>query len=134
VRFLLDTNIVIDMLRNPESRALNHLEGLSIGDVGISTITLAELEYGVHRSNRPAHNAALLLQACSSLEICEFDSFASERYGRVRVQLESTGQPIGPLDTLIAAHALALGVDLVTHNTREFQRVDGLVLADWLSE
>ncbi len=134
MRFLLDTNIVIDMLRNPESRALTHLEGLSVGDVGISTITLAELEYGVHRSSRPAHNAALLLQACSALEICEFDSYAAQRYGRVRAQLESAGKPIGPLDTLIAAHALALGVDLVTHNTREFQRVDGLTVADWLIE
>jgi tRNA(fMet)-specific endonuclease VapC len=129
---MLDTNICIDMLRSPSSRAFKHILKLEVGDVGISTITLAELEYGVNKSSDPAKNTALLIEACSVFEIADFDNEAAACYGLVRSSLELKGMSIGPLDTLIGAHALSLGVTLVTSNMREFKRIKGLELENWL--
>ena len=130
--YLLDTNIFIDILRRPDSAALKHLVRLSPDDVAISTITLAELEYGVCKSANPARNAQLLIKACTPIAILPFDNAAAGLYGIVRAQLEAKGSPIGPLDTLIAAHALSLKAVLVTNNMREFKRVKGLQLENWL--
>lgn len=132
MKYLLDTNICIEMLRRPGSPAFGHLHRLQVGDIGISTITLAELEFGINKSSAPARNAMLLAQACSTLEIVDFDNHAAACYGQVRCGLEARGKPIGPLDTLIAAHALSLGVTLVTNNMREFKRVKGLRLENWM--
>ncbi len=132
MKYMLDTNICIDLLRHRDSPALEYIQKLHVGDVGISCITLAELECGVQKSSNPARNARLLIEACSIFEIADFDNHAAQAYGEVRAQLESKGTPIGPLDTLIAAHALSLNVTLVTDNTREFQRVDDLALENWI--
>jgi tRNA(fMet)-specific endonuclease VapC len=132
--FLLDTNICIDILRRPNSLALKHLVRLAPGDVAISTISLAELEYGVHKSSNPTRNAQLLIEACTPLTIVPFDNAAAGVYGLVRARLETKGTPIGPMDTLIAAHALSLKATLVTNNLREFKRIKGLLLENWLRD
>ena len=130
--YLLDTNIFIDMLRRPKSAAFKHLLPLEPDAVAISTVTLAELEYGVHKSSNPSGNAQLLIEACTPLTILSFDNAAASAYGWVRARLEAKGTPIGPMDTLIAAHALSLDATLVTNNMREFKRVKGLRLENWL--
>ena len=102
-----------------------------VGDIGISVITLAELEYGVMKSSRPARNQEALEQFVSPLEVASFDRAATAAYGRLRTTLEKKGQPVGSMDLLIAAHAVSLDVRLITHNVKEFGRVPGLRIEDW---
>ena len=99
--------------------------------MGISSITLAELEFGAARSSRASQARQALAEFLLPLEVAPFDEPAARAYGGVRETLEKKGRPIGPLDTLIAAHALGLDAVLVTNNTREFARVPGLALEDW---
>ena len=132
MKFMLDTNICIDILRRSNSPALKQIISHQVGDIGISVITLAELEHGVKKSANPAKNAARLIQALSAFEIADFDNHAAATYGLVRAQLESKGKPIGPLDTLIASHALSIDAVLVTDNMREFKRVKGLTVENWI--
>jgi tRNA(fMet)-specific endonuclease VapC len=130
---LLDTSICIELLRAGSAPALARMRKHDIDEIAISTITLAELQYGVARSARPAHHAQLLARFCAAIGILPFDHIAAETYGRVRAALEHAGTPIGPLDSLIAAHALAAGLTLVTNNEREFHRVAGLRIENWLT-
>lgn len=132
MKYMLDTNILIEMLRRSTSPAFKHVRKRRIGDIGISAITLSELEYGVNKSADPARNAALLIEACSPFEIADFDNHAAACYGLVRADLEAKGKPIGPLDMLIAAHAKSLDVTLVTNNMREFKRIKDLKLENWI--
>jgi tRNA(fMet)-specific endonuclease VapC len=132
IRYLLDTNTCIEVIRKRSERVLARLRKCPIGAAGISSITLAELQYGVARSSRPEQNLAALTQFCAPLEIAPFDGRAASAYGRVRASLEERGCPAGPLDTLIAAHALSLGAALVTDNVREFRRIDSLAVENWL--
>lgn len=132
MQVMLDTNICIYLIKNRPVHLRSRFQQYNIGDVGISSITLSELMVGVERNaNRPQalHALQLLLQ---SLSIADFDVQAAYIYARIRVDLEKRGLAIGPLDMLIAAHALSLGLVLVTHNTREFQRVPGLQIEDWV--
>lgn len=130
-RFLLDTDICVQLLRGRAPTLFKKLRGLKVDQVAISSITLAELQYGVAKSTRPGHHEALLFQFCAPLAIMPFDSLAAGVYGRIRAALERDGIPIGPLDTLIAAHAMALDSALITHNEREFRRVKGLAVENW---
>lgn len=131
-RFMLDTNICIELMRGCTPGLLERLRRFEIDEIGISSITLAELQYGVAKSARPAKHEGLLAEFCAPLAIMPFDHLAAETYGQVRAELEHAGTPIGPLDTLIASHAKALGVTLVTNNEREFCRVSGLKVENWL--
>jgi len=106
--------------------------GKSIGQVGISAITLGELAFGAAKSNRAMDAQGALSEFLLPLEVAPFDERAAMQYGPIRASLARRGKPIGPLDTLIASHALAIDVILVTHNTREFGRVEGLRVEDWL--
>lgn len=133
-RVLLDTNICIELLRGRGQTAFDRLCRLGQDEAGISSITLAELHYGAARTRRPAHHTQMLAEFCAPLAILPFDSGACEASGRLRAALESDGRPIGPLDTLIAAHALSLDLVLVTNNEREFRRVSGLRVENWLKE
>ncbi len=132
IRTLLDTNICIKLIRGRAPRVLARLRRRRIGTVGLSSITLAELLHGVARSSDPQRNRIALAHFCAPLEIRPFDQDAAASYGRVRAHLERAGTPIGPLDTLIAAHALALGATVVTNNEREFRRVPRLRVENWL--
>ena len=131
MRFMLDTNLCIDLMRGKGAAAFKRLRSLAVDEAGISTITLAELQYGAAKSARPAYHESLIIAFCAPLTIASFDAQAAEVYGTVRAALERAGTPIGPLDTLIAAHALAVGATIVTANVREFQRVAGLTVENW---
>ena len=120
---LLDTCICIDIIRGRVSDLIERFRDFNLA---ISSVTLAELEYGVHRSSNPPKNASALRRFCAGIVIYPFDIQAASVYGRIRAELASTGTPIGPLDTLIAAHAIALDAILITNNVKEFQRVQGL--------
>jgi tRNA(fMet)-specific endonuclease VapC len=132
MRWMLDTNACIAIIRRRSERALRRLRGQTVGHVGISSVTLAELEFGAAKSERADEARTALSEFLLPLEIAAFDETAAVRYGRVRAGLERKGRPIGPLDTLIAAHALALGAILVTNNLREFRRVPELSVENWM--
>ncbi len=134
IRCLLDTNICVELIRGRAPQVFNRLRQYSTDSVAISSVTLSELEYGVARSPRPAYHAGLLAQFLAPVMVLPFDHVAASTYGRLRHTLEQSGHPIGPLDTLIAAHALALEVTLITNNEREFRRVTGLKVENWLVE
>ena len=131
---MLDTDTCIAIIKKQPANALRKLRGKSIGQVGISSITFGELAFGAENSTKPAEANAALTEFVLALEVAVFDSDAAITYGGVRASLARRGTPIGPLDTLIAAHALSIDTVLVTHNTREFARVKALRLEDWLEK
>lgn len=128
---LLDTNICVGVIRQRAPGVLAKLQRMSPGTVGVSIVTVAELQFGAAKSLRPQANRSALEQFLLPLEILEFGSAAALQYGDVRAKLEKSGTPIGPLDTLIAAHAKSMNVTLVTNNVSEFRRVSGLKVEDW---
>ncbi|MEM8612006.1 MAG: type II toxin-antitoxin system VapC family toxin [Cyanobacteria bacterium P01_H01_bin.105] len=132
MRYLLDTNICIYIIKRKPPDVFNRFLTCEVGDIGISTITIAELTHGTQKSQNPEKNQAALDQFLLPLEIIDFDMAAAQVYGSIRAQLEKKGIPIGPLDFLIAAQALSLGVNLVTNNEREFLRVPGLTVENWI--
>jgi tRNA(fMet)-specific endonuclease VapC len=127
----LDTNVCIHIIRRRPQAVLRRFEDYGIGEVGISSVTIAELRYGAEKSSRPEQNLEALGRFLLPLEILAFGGEAAAAYGWIRAALENAGTPIGPLDTLIAAHAVSVGVTLVTNNIREFGRVPGLGVEDW---
>ncbi len=132
MRFMLDTNMCIYIIKRKPSQVLKKLEGIEISDVAISSITLAELEYGVVKSSRPEQNRDALSGFLSPLEILPFDDRAAFHYGKIRTYLESNGQVIGAMDMLIASHAISLSLVLVTNNIREFERIPELQRENWV--
>ncbi len=134
MNFLLDTNICIYLIKKKPPGILQKFKAYAVGDIGVSTITVAELQYGVQKSQRPAQNQQALDQFLLPLIVKDFDYQTTIVYGQIRAILEAQGTPIGPLDTLIAAYALRLNVILVTNNTKEFSRVPNLELANWLTD
>ena len=134
MKYLLDTNICIYVIKRKPLQVLQKFSDCSIGEIGVSSITVAELQYGVEKSQRSAQNRRALGQFLIPLVIADFDEGAAEAYGKVRTALEAQGKPSGALDTLIAAHALSLEATLVTNNTREFSRVPDLELANWVED
>ena len=133
MKWMLDTDTCIAIIKGKPASVLKKLRGKSVGQVGISSITLGELALGAAKSGRREEAHAALAEFLLALEIASFDSEAAASYGHMRASPEKRGTPIGPLDTLIGAHAAALDVILVTHNTREFSRIDALRLEDWMS-
>ena len=129
---LLDTNTCIYLIKKHPPEVLRRFNEYTVGDVGISSITAAELHFGVHNSQRPEENRRALEQFLLPLTVAHFDENAAAAYGHVRAHLEKQGTPIGSLDTLIAAHALSLDLTLVTNNVREFERVPGLKVKNWV--
>ena len=128
-----DTNICIYAIKQRPPEVLAALRAQEVAGLGLSSVTVAELAFGVAKSGS-ARNQRALEQFLEPLEIADFDRSAALVYGRLRAALEAAGTPIGPLDTQIAAHALALGVILVSNNQREFARVPGLRLEDWVGQ
>jgi tRNA(fMet)-specific endonuclease VapC len=128
---MLDTNVIVEMIRRHPPVLIERLRAHPVGSVSVSSITVAELYYGVARSADPAKNAMALTHVLVPLVVLDFDGTAAIRYGTVRHQLERAGTPVGPLDTLIASHALSLDITMVTSNVGEFGRVRGLRVEDW---
>jgi tRNA(fMet)-specific endonuclease VapC len=133
MQYLLDTSICVELIRREPDHLFAKLRSLLPGGAGVSSITLAELRYGAAKSRDPAANRLMLVQFLAPLRVSSFGRRAASVYGQVRADLERIGQPIGPLDTLIAAHALSLNLTLVTNNEREFRRVRGLRVENWLT-
>ena len=129
---LLDTNICIYIINMRPPQVLARFREYRLGEIGICSVVAAELAYGVAKS-RSARNRSALEMFLAPLEVLPFDQAAVWAYGDLRASLEREGQPIGALDTMIAAHALSVDAPLVTHNTREFARVPGLRLENWVT-
>lgn len=134
IRYLLDTNICIYLIKQHPKHVIEHLRTLLVGDVAISAITLAELEYGAAKSSRPEQNREALIAFTAPLEVLPFDDDASLHYGEIRADLERAGMVIGAMDMLIAAHARSRSLKLVTNNSREFQRIHGLDIENWVKK
>jgi tRNA(fMet)-specific endonuclease VapC len=132
MKYLLDTNICIYLIKERPIEVMARFRKERIGDIGVSSLTAAELAYGVEKSGS-ARNQRALEKFLAPLEIVAFDEQAFWHYGRLRADLERRGQPIGSMDMLIAAHALALNAILVSNNIREFERVSGLHLENWVA-
>ena len=126
MNYMLDTNICIYAIKNKPAEVLQRLKSNLEKGLCISAITLAELEHGVKKSAYPEKNELALMQFLSILTVLSFDDMAAVEYGKICAYLQKQGTPIGTMDMLIAAHAKAEHMILVTNNTREFERVPGL--------
>jgi tRNA(fMet)-specific endonuclease VapC len=131
MKYLLDTNICVELIRRKSPQVLARLTSHSIADIGISAITVAELQYGVQKSSQPAQNQQALDHFLLPLTIIPFDENDAVVYGQIRANLEAQGLPIGALDTFIAAQAVQYNLILVTNNVRELARIPGLAIEDW---
>ena len=133
MRFMLDTNICIYLIKRKPAAVLERFKQTDISEISISSITLSELFYGVSKSSKPEQNFMALTQFVAPLEILSFGGGAAQYYGELRAHLQKKGTPIGSLDMLIAAHALSLASTIVTNNEKEFIRVPQLKIENWVS-
>jgi tRNA(fMet)-specific endonuclease VapC len=129
--YLIDTNICIYLMNQKPVKVIQKIKNTEVGQIGISTITVSELKYGVAKSNLKKQNAQRLEEFLTPFEILPYDETASEYYGMIRAELESQGKVIGPLDMLIAAHALSKDMILVINNEKEFLRIKSLKVENW---
>lgn len=133
MRFLLDTNIVSDLVRHPQGRAAERVRGVGEANIWTSIIVAAELRYGAAKKGSPRLQAQLEA-VLGALDILPFEAPADATYALIRAQLERAGKPIGANDLLIAAQAVALGCTMVTDNEAEFARIEGLSRENWLRQ
>ena len=131
MKYLIDTNICIYIMNKRPAGVIKKFKQFDLGEVGISTITVSELQYGVAKSTHRNENQQRLEQFIAPLDILPYDEMAAGAYGDIRFQLDKNGQPIGPLDLLIAAHALSQNLILVTNNDKEFKRIKSLKVENW---
>jgi len=131
LRYMLDTNICIYVIRNRPARLRDHFNRAA-DELCISVITLAELIYGAEKSTRPRENMAVVEQFCARLEVLPFADRAAAHYGQLWAELEQAGKVIGLHDMMIGGHARSEGLTVVTNNVREFQRVPGLRIENWI--
>lgn len=132
MKYMLDTNIIAYAKNKRPASVLERITAQQPSDVCISAITMAELEFGILRSSKPAQNRLALLAFLSGIQILPFDSDAAREYGAIRHSLTKRGTLIGANDMLIAAHAKSRNLILVTNNAREFERVEGLTVENWV--
>lgn len=136
MNYLLDTDTCIYLMTEHEpkkrERIVKHLEAVKPEEtVYLSSISVSELSYGAHKGKWSKANVSLLERFLMDFTVAAFDEQAAKVCGSVRAALEKKGKPIGPLDTLIAAHAVSVGATLITNNAREFTRVTGLHVKNW---
>ncbi len=132
MKFLLDTNTCIYIIKRKPLDVIERFNQIKISQIGISSITLSELLYGVSKSSKPEQNQIALTQFIAPLEILLYSDEAAHYYGPLRAHLEKQGTPIGSLDMLIAAHALSINCTLVTNNEKEFTRIPNLKINNWV--
>ena len=130
LKYLLDTNMVIYTMKNRPQQVKRRFQQHH-GRMGISTVTLGELVFGAEHSQQVERNLADIEALAARLEVLPFDNKAAYHFGQIRATLYRTGRPIGPYDMMIAGHARASGLILITNNVKEFERVPGLLLEDW---
>ena len=131
MKLMLDTDICIYLIKKHPIQILEKFRSFKVSDLGISSITLSELQFGVYKSQNISKNLETLNRFLLPLEIAYFDEDAAAKYGQTRANLERIGKLIGPMDLLIASHALSLGIALVTNNQREFKRIQDLKTLNW---
>jgi len=131
MKYMLDTNMCIYIIKKQPENVLKKFKSLNLGDVCISSITLSELMYGVEKSQYQEKNKAALEEFVLPLDILSFDTESAYRYGHIRASLEKKGMLIGSMDLMIAAHALSTHSIMVTNNVKEFSRVPNLIVEDW---
>ena len=134
MRYMLDTNICIYLIKRQPREVIDKFQGIAPGDIAISSVTVAEMMYGVAKSQFEDKNKSALESFLAPLEIVDFNFKAAQHYGIVGANLEKMGTPIGAYDLMIAAHALSLGLVLVTNNEREFQRIQDLIVENWVNQ
>jgi tRNA(fMet)-specific endonuclease VapC len=132
--FLIDTNICIYIMNDHPPQVIQKFREIGVGNVCISSITVSELQYGVCKSKQIKKNIKRLDEFLSPFEIISYDESASIYYGQIRSHLEKKGNVIGPLDMLIAAHALSEKLTLITNNEKEFKRVKSLKVENWVTK
>ena len=132
MKFILDTNTCIYIIKRKPSEVIERFKRTKISHIGISSITLSELFYGVSKSSKPEQNQVALAQFLAPLEILPYGDEAAQYYGDLRAHLEKDGIPIGSLDMLIAAHALSIDCTLITNNEKEFVRIPNLKIDNWV--
>ncbi|MBN1931677.1 MAG: type II toxin-antitoxin system VapC family toxin [Desulfobacterales bacterium] len=132
MKYMLDTNICIYIIKRKPQVVIKRFLRTEISQVGISSITLSELMYGVSKSSKPEQNQMALTQFVAPLDILPYGDDAAQYYGDIRVHLEKQGTPIGSLDMLIAAHALSAACTLITNNEKEFIRIPNLKIENWI--
>lgn len=133
MKYMLDTNTCIYIIKRKPQNVLEKFQTIPPFAISVSSISVAELEYGAAKSQFPDRNRSALNQFLIPLEIMQFDEQAATIYGSIRTTLERSGKIIGAMDLLIAAHALSLNLTLVTNDTKEFNRVQDLVLENWVT-
>lgn len=131
MKYLIDTNICIYILNKKPTNVIQQLKQIPVGEICVSIITIAELQYGIAKSINKEKNRQRLKEFMTPFEILPFSEKATHFYGEIQYHLEQSGKTIGPLDLLIAAHALSDNLILVTNNQREFKRVNGLAVENW---
>ena len=129
---MLDTNICIYIIKNKPKSVMNRFQEYDIGDISLSSITVSELYYGAYKSEYIEKNLLALEHFLQPFNIVDYDLKASIEYGQIRASLEKKGNIIGGLDMQIAAHAKSLNMTLVTNNTKEFIRVNDLIIDNWV--
>ena len=132
MKFMLDTNTCIYIIKRKPPNVIRRFKRTEISQIGISSITLSELLYGVSKSSRPEQNRLALTQFIAPLEILSYGDEAAQYYGDIRAHLEKQGTPIGSLDMLIAAHTLSIACTLVTNNEKDFIRIPNLKIVNWV--
>ena len=131
MKYLIDTNICIYIMNNRPVDVIKKFKQFNPGEIGISTITVSELQYGVSESTYRKENQHRLDEFLAPLEILAYSEIAARTYGDIRFQLENRGKPIGPLDLIIAAQALSQNLIMVTNNDKEFKRIKNLEVENW---
>ncbi|MDR1797322.1 MAG: type II toxin-antitoxin system VapC family toxin [Clostridiales Family XIII bacterium] len=131
MKYLIDTNICIFLMKG-DLGVLAHFSEKKAFGIGISSISASELLFGVHNSTNPGKNRENLINFLIGVDVLDYGFAAADAYGEIRASLRRKGTPVGELDMLIAAHAKSEGLTLVTNNTREFSRIEGLSCEDWL--
>jgi len=121
-------------MNNHPAEVLEKFKNIDVGEVGISSISVSELHYGVFKSKKIKQNIKRLEEFLYPFEILSYDEIASKEYGKIRSQLEKKGKVIGPLDMLIAAHAISKNLTLITNNTKEFDRIERLKVKNWVKK
>ena len=132
MRYMLDTNICIYAIKLKPEKLFQKLQGVEPEDVCVSSVTYAELVHGVEKSAAVEKNRLALSMLLANIEILNFDVDAANCYGKIRADLEKKGIPIGPLDMMIAGHAMSMGYTVVTNNVKEFSRVPDLKIENWV--
>jgi len=134
MKYLIDTNICIYLMNQHPPQVLEKFRKVGVGEIAVSSVTVSELYYGAQKSKKIKQNIKRIEEFIYPFDVLSYDESASKEYGKIRAYLERKGQVIGPLDILIAAHALSMNLILITNNIKEFRRVKSLPVENWVAK